>query len=101
MLKHMIIKYLLINCVYIVYYETYIEILFSNICDYDFYCIRIAINKESYFFMKFGWDEKENRNWILMGVIFGAVEWCVTLPYRVVRFLYRIAKSLYKYLTKS
>ena len=67
---------------------------------------RLSSDKESC--MKFGWDEKENRNWILMGVIFGAVEWCVTLPYRVAKALYRvvrfpdrIVKSLYKYLTKS
>ena len=32
--------------------------------------------------MKFEWSEKENRNWIMMGIIFRAVEWCITLPYR-------------------
>ena len=44
--------------------------------------------------MKFEWSEKENRNWIMMGVIFGVVEWCITLPYPSVIFLYRVARIL-------
>jgi len=50
--------------------------------------------------MKFEWSEKENRNWIMMGVIFGAVEWCVTLPYRAARFLYRVARILLRRLSR-